>query len=180
MAGQYQVSNGLGRIPTLRLMTLVETGTRGVIGASSAAGYLDRVARIPADGIVATHEDAALLAVLVAHQRGLLGPKPDVVFACQYKPASRACQEAAAPDAVPRYTILNPVVVFEPPFFVKPVFGTLSGGARRIDDLRQLALLDGNGHARRYATIAEMMGPAPTDACGYLVEGAAERRRGNS
>jgi hypothetical protein len=133
-------------------------------------GYLDRVARIPADGIVATHEDAALLAALVAQQRRLPGPKPDVVFACQYKPASRACQEAAAPDAVPRYAILDPAVVFEPPFFVKPVFGTLSGGARRIDDLRQLTLLDGNGHARRYATIAEMMGLAPTDACGYLVE----------
>ncbi len=123
-----------------------------------AINYLDRVARIPTDGIVATHDNAALLAALVAHRRGLPGPTPEVVFACHYKPASRARQKAAAPAAVPRYAILGPSVVFEPPFIVKPVFGTLSGGARRIDDLGQLALLNGNGHARRYARVAEMIG----------------------
>lgn len=81
-----------------------------------------------------------------------------------------------APAAVPRYAILGPSVVFEPPFFVKPVFGTLSGGARRIDDLGQLALLDGNGHARRYAKVAEMIGLTVADACGYLVWDKVGRR----
>lgn len=135
-----------------------------------AIGYLDQIARIPADGVVATHDNAALLAALVAQRRGLPGPTPEAVFTCQYKPASRARQRAAAPGAVPRYAILDPSVVFELPFFVKPVFGTLSGEARRIDGMRQLVLLDGNNHARCYARVAEIMGLTVADACGYLVE----------
>lgn len=133
-------------------------------------GYLARVAGMPAHGVVATHDNAALLAALVAQRRGLPGPTPEAVFACQYKPASRGRQHAAAPGAVPRYAILDSSPFFEPPFFVKPVFGTLSGGACRIDALDELDRLPGNDHGRRYAAIAELMGLAPADACGYLME----------
>ncbi|MEA2234195.1 MAG: hypothetical protein QOD83_4011 [Solirubrobacteraceae bacterium] len=135
-----------------------------------AIGYLDGVASLPADGIVATHDNAALLAALAAQRRGLPGPKPEAVFACQYKPASRARQRVAVPHAVPRYAILDPSAAFEPPFFVKPAIGTLSGGARRIDDLRQLGIADGNGHASSYAPVAQLMGLSVVDACGYLME----------
>lgn len=136
-----------------------------------ADGYLERVAGLPADGVVASHDNAALLCALAARRRDLPGPTPEAVFACQYKPAARARERVAVPGAVPRHSILNgSTPSFNPPFFLKPVIGTLSGGARRIDDVRQLDRLDGNRYANRYAPIAALMGLAPTDACAYMIE----------
>lgn len=137
-----------------------------------AVRYLDELARFPADGVVATHDNAALLAAFVAQRRGLPGPTPEAVFACQFKPVSRAHQRAAAPTAVPGYAILDSAAALQPPFFLKPVIGTLSGGARRIDRLSQLHArgANGNAYANRYAPIAELMGLSAAEACGYLME----------
>jgi hypothetical protein len=119
--------------------------------------------------VVGTHENSVLLAALVAQRRGLPGPTPEAVFTCQYKPASRARQRQAAPQAVPRYAVFDGEA-FEPPFFLKPVISRNSSGARRIDDLSQLARLAVDDHARQYTAIAELMGLAPADACRYLME----------
>ncbi len=140
------------------------------LDALDVEAYLDAVATVPADGVVATHDNAALLCALAARRRGLPGPTPEAVFACQYKPASRKLQQAVLPSAVPRFALLDRSAVFEPPFFVKPAFGTLSGGVHRIDALHQLEAVRANGHARRYATIAAAMGLAPEDARGHLME----------
>ena len=132
--------------------------------------YLDAVGSVPADGVVATHDNAALLCALAAQRRGLPGPTPQAVFACQYKPVSRRHQQAVLPSAVPRFEILDRSAAFEPPFFVKPVFGTLSGDVHRIDALHQLDAVRPSYHARRYAAIAAEMGLAPEDARAHLVE----------
>ena len=134
------------------------------------AAYLDAVTSVPADGMVATHDNAALLCALAAQRRGLPGPSPEAVFACQYKPASRLRQRAVVPGAVPRFALLDRAAAFEPPFFVKPAFGTLSGGVHRIDALDQLDAVHSNGHAQRYAAVAALMGLAPADASGHLME----------
>jgi biotin carboxylase len=134
------------------------------------AAYVAALAAVPADGVVATHDNAALLCALVARSRGLPGPTPEAVFACQYKPASRRRQQVAVPGAVPRFAVLDRAAAFQPPFFVKPAFGTLSGGVHRIDSLRQLDDVRANGHSRRYASIAAAMGLEPSDACGHLME----------
>lgn len=135
-----------------------------------AVRYLDELARLPADAVVATHDNAALLAAIVAQRRGLRGPTPEAVFTCQFKPASRASQRVAAPQAVPGYAIFDPAAAFEPPFFLKPVFGTLSAGARRVDALSAVDVRDHVGYARRYAPIAGLMGLPAIEACGYLME----------
>ena len=140
------------------------------VGALDVGAYLDAVAGVPADGLVATHDNAALLCALAAQRRGLPGPTPEAVFACQYKPASRRRQQAVLPSAVPRFAILDRAAPFEPPFFVKPAFGTLSGGVHRIDSLEQLDAVQPTAHARRYGAIAAAMGLAPADACAHLME----------
>jgi hypothetical protein len=135
-----------------------------------AVRYLDELARFPADAVVATHDNAALLAAIVAQRRGLRGPTPEAVFTCQFKPASRASQRVAAPEAVPGYAIFDPAAAFEPPFFLKPVFGTLSAGARRVDALSEVDAREHVGYAQRYAPIAALMGLPVIEACGYLME----------
>ncbi len=110
------------------------------------------------------------LCALAAQRRGLPGPTPEAVFACQYKPASRRCQQAVLPSAVPRFAIFDRASAFEPPFFVNPAFGTLSGGVHRFDALHQLDALRPSCHARRYAAIAAAMGLAPADARAHLME----------
>jgi biotin carboxylase len=141
-------------------------------GPFDVAGYLDRLARLPADGVVGTHDNSALLAALAAERRGLPGPTPAAVFSCHYKPACRDRLRPVVGDALPRYAVFDGANAFEPPFFVKPVIGRNSGGARRVDDPAELrpAMLDDNAFARGFVPIAELMGLAPADAGRYLME----------
>jgi hypothetical protein len=133
--------------------------------------------QVPAHGVVGTKDRSALLASLVARGRGLPGPTPDALLACQHKPTSRALQAAAVPEATPRFAFLDGTPPsFPPPYFVKPVVGRLSQDTRRIDDPHGLEELDGwDAYREGYAAIAALAGFPRGEVAGYLAE---ELRRG--
>ena len=134
--------------------------------------FLAACEAIPADGIVATKDQSALLASLLTARRGRPGPATDALLACQHKPTSRALQRRVAPASTPRVAVLDGGrVPFSPPFFVKPVVGRLSEHARRIDTESDLAALpEPDGYARRYGEIAALAGASPDSARGFLAE----------
>jgi hypothetical protein len=133
--------------------------------------FLRECDALPADGVIGTKDRSALLAALVARRKGLPGPTPRAVATCQFKPTARAIELAAAPDATPRFTLLDGRPPFEPPFFVKPVVGRLSQHARRIDALSQLAELDDfDPYMEGYARIAELAGLHRHCVRGYIAE----------
>src|SRR5688572_10664427 len=137
--------------------------------------FLDECAAVPADGVVGTKDSSALLAALLGERRGLPGPTARALIACQHKPTSRALQERVAPEATPRFALLDPRAPYEAPFdvpfFVKPVVGRLSQNAFRIDDPRELlSLHEIDRYTARYADIAALAGADQADAHGFLAE----------
>ncbi|MBD0290681.1 MAG: ATP-grasp domain-containing protein [Thermoleophilia bacterium] len=135
------------------------------------AAFLAECERLPADGVVATKDQSALLAAILAERRGLPGPSPHALLACQHKPTSRELQRKVAPDATPRAALLDGGLPFSPPFFVKPVVGRLSQNVMQIDDEEDLAALpEPDGYARRYGAIAALAGAPPERAQGFLAE----------
>jgi biotin carboxylase len=135
------------------------------------AAFLAESERIEADGVVATKDQSALLAAILAERRGLPGPAPEALLACQHKPTSREIQRAVAPESTPRAALVGRALPFPPPFFVKPVVGRLSEGAVRVDRLEDLpALGSQDGYADRYAAIAALAGADPARAHGFLAE----------
>lgn len=133
--------------------------------------FLAACESIPADGVVGTKDQSALLAALLAERRGLRGPRPKALVACQHKPTSRAIQQEVAPEATPRFALLGEGLPFELPFFVKPVVGRLSQNAFRIDepgDLLGLHELD--EYTARYERIAALAGAGPAAVHGFLAE----------
>src|ERR671935_2288894 len=83
---------------------------------------LEAFAEVPADGVVGTKDRSALLAALLAERRGLRGPTPQALIACQHKPTSRRIQQRAAPAATPGFELLDGrPPSFAPRWFVKPV-----------------------------------------------------------
>lgn len=135
------------------------------------AAFLEECESVPADGVVGTKDQSALLAALLAERRGLPGPTPRALLALQHKPTSRALQRLVAPEATPRSEPLDGTPPFDPPFFVKPVVGRLSQSAYRIDDLAELAgLHEADGYTARYAEIAALAGADARDAHGFVAE----------
>jgi biotin carboxylase len=135
-----------------------------------AEAFLEHAATLPADGAVATKDRSALLAALVAERRGLPGPSPQAVVRCQHKPTARAVQREVAPEATPGFALVDGAPPFPPPFFVKPVTGRLSQGARRIDDVGQLAELPAEDrYERGWADLARLAGFSPGGGA-YLAE----------
>jgi hypothetical protein len=135
--------------------------------------FVDAQTARAVDGVVGTKDRSALLAALVAERSGRPGPGPAALLACQHKPTSRALQAQAAPEAVPRFALLDGDVAprgFSTPFFVKPVVGRLSENARRVDSLRGLRGLAEDGYPPRYARIAALAGFPEAAAHGFLVE----------
>jgi biotin carboxylase len=133
--------------------------------------FLDECDAIPADGVVGTKDRSSLLAALVAERRGLPGPSPRALIACQFKPTARALQRATVPSATPRFALLDGRPPFGPPFFVKPVVGRLSQRARRIEDPGQIERLeDMDAYMAGYARIAELAGLHPDAVRGFLAE----------
>ncbi len=133
--------------------------------------FLEACDGIPADGVVATKDRSALLASLLAERRGLPGPVPAALVACQHKPTSRAIQRQAVPEATPASVpVREAELPFRPPFFVKPVVGRLSENAHRIDELSQLRTLTEDGYPDRWAAIAELVGVPRSAAHGFLAE----------
>jgi hypothetical protein len=133
--------------------------------------FIEECDSIPADGVVGTKDRSALLAALIAERRGLPGPSPRALIACQFKPTARALQRATVPAATPRFALLDGRPPFGPPFFVKPVVGRLSQRARRIDDPAEIELLeDTDTYMTRYARIAELAGLHADAVRGFLAE----------
>jgi biotin carboxylase len=133
--------------------------------------FLDECDAIPADGVVGTKDRSSLLAALIAERRGLPGPTPRALIACQFKPTARALQRATVPSATPRFALPDGRPPFGPPFFVKPVVGRLSQRARRIEDPGQIEQLeDMDGYMAGYARIAELAGLHPDAVRGFLAE----------
>ena len=126
---------------------------------------------IPADGVIGSKDRSALLAALVAARRGLPGPRPEAIVACQHKPTSRSLQALAAPEAVPGFALLGGPAPFPYPFFVKPVVGRLSQSAVRVDEPEDLLFLDeATWYTNRYGQIAELAGFDPARVHGFLAE----------
>jgi hypothetical protein len=126
----------------------------------------------PADGVLGTKDRSALLAALLAERRGLPGPTPEALLACQYKPTARELQRRTAPAATPHFAVLDrddPPFAF--PFFVKPVVGRLSQSAVRIDSAADLRNLQENErYTRRYAEIAALAGADTGSFDGFIAE----------
>jgi hypothetical protein len=144
-------------------------------GGIDPAGVLDEASTLPADGVAGTKDRSALLAAVIAARRGLPGPSPQALFACQHKPTSRELQRQVVPDATPRFELVNGTPTLESPFFVKPVVGRLSQLARRIDDPAELAELPARDpYLTEYARLAELAG-LPTDGLhGFVAEELAQ------
>jgi hypothetical protein len=135
------------------------------------ASFLEACDAIPADGVVGTKDRSSLLAALVAERRGLPGPTPRALIACQFKPTARALQRATVPFATPRFALLDGRPPFGPPFFVKPVVGRLSQRARCIADPLEIeGLEDVDPYMTGYARIAELAGLHPDAVRGFLAE----------
>ena len=133
--------------------------------------FLDSIRDVPADGVVASKDQSALLASLVASRRGLPGPRPSALLACQNKPTSRLIQTGVAPEATPRFKVLNGDPPFPYPFFAKPVVGRLSQGARRIDEPLDLdGLQEADRYTSRYGDIAALAGADREIVHGFLAE----------
>jgi hypothetical protein len=133
--------------------------------------FLDAAELLPADGVIGTKDQSALLAALLAERRGLPGPTPQALIACQHKPTSREIQREVAPEATPDFALLDGRPPFAFPFFVKPVVGRLSQNAYRVDDPRALRdLHEIDRYTYRYATIAALAGARPEVAHGFIVE----------
>lgn len=133
--------------------------------------FLEECETIPADAVVGTKDQSALLAALLAERRGLPGPSPQALVACQHKPTARAVQRLVAPEATPDFAVLDGPAPFDVPFFVKPVVGRLSQNAFRIDDPRDvLDLHELDRYTTRYAEIAALAGADPAHAHGFIAE----------
>ena len=135
--------------------------------AFDAEEVLADLQRLPADGVVATKDRGALLAAVLAQRRGLPGPTPAAVAACQHKPTAREIQARAVPGATPSFVVVGEQPPpFGPPWFVKPAVGRLSEGVRRIDDLAALReRADGNRYASGWEAIARLGGVALDAHC---------------
>jgi ATP-grasp domain len=137
-------------------------------GGVDARALLGELASLPADGVVGTKDRSALLAALLAERRGLPGPSPRAIVSSQHKPTSRAIQQRVAPEATPRFALLDGEPPFPPPWWVKPVVGRLSQEARRADSVADLVgLAEEREYRDEYADLAEL---APDDVRGFLVE----------
>jgi ATP-grasp domain len=139
------------------------------------AAVLDEASSLPADGAVGTKDRSALLASVVTARRGLPGPTPDALFACQHKPTSRELQRRVVPEVTPRFEHLDGRPTLHPPFFVKPVVGRLSHLGRRIDDLSELAALPSHDpYLDAYARLAELAGLPTDELRGFVAEELVE------
>ena len=133
--------------------------------------FIETCDAIPADGVVGTKDQSALLASLIAERRGLPGPTPRALTACQFKPTARALERATVPGSTPRFALLDGRPPFGPPFFVKPVVGRLSQRAQRIDDPAEIErLADSDSYMTRFARIAALAGLHPDAVRGFLAE----------
>ena len=95
------------------------------------------------DGVTSSSDyPGATVAAAVATELGLPGPRPEDVVRCSHKLLSRERQREAAPEAVPWFAGVRydqaAQAELEYPCFVKPVKGSFSQHARRVDSREEL------------------------------------------
>jgi biotin carboxylase len=112
-----------------------------------ARRWVERLVRLArrrgVDAVISPHEQfGTLIAAEVARRLGLPGADPRAILTAQHKYHARAAIARIAPEIVPRFGALridaDPVAPLPFPFFVKPVKGTFSVLARRVDSLPEL------------------------------------------
>jgi ATP-grasp domain len=139
--------------------------------AADPAALLAEAESLQPAGVVGTKDQSALLAAIATERLGLPGPRPGPVLAVQHKPTARTVEREVAPEATPRFALLDSRPPFPFPFFVKPVVGRLSQNAFRIDAEEDLLRLPDPGpDVRRYAEIAALAGGDPAAVSGFLAE----------
>lgn len=91
-------------------------------------------------GVIGTDDYlACVLAPAIAAELGLPGPAPRAVLHCQHKYYSRCRQRELVPEATPAFVVASPwefhleAPPVPYPFFMKPVRGTFSVLAKRMD-----------------------------------------------
>ena len=100
----------------------------------------------PADGVARPRVTTPAASSLpwFAEELGLPGPSPNSVLRCSHKYYARLAQREVAPEATPRFQLIDPMTIedrpLELPFpvFVKPVKSWFSQHARQIDSLEEL------------------------------------------
>lgn len=123
-------------------------------------------------GIVAFDDyPASLLAVAIAERLGLPGPPLAAVVACNNKAWSRLLQANAAPEAVPRFQLIDPHRAWRPgeleldfPFWLKPIKSSMSYLGFRIAgyaDFEQALIRARAGLPAYSAAFQEFMEMAP-------------------
>ncbi len=135
-----------------------------------AGAFLAEYERVEADAVVATKDQSALLASILAARRGLPGPSPRSVLACQHKPTSRAIQRSVAPESTPAVALLgrdDPPLL---PYFVKPSVGRLSQGAVRVDTADDIPRQATDAYTERHAAIAAESGADVGNLHGLVAE----------
>ncbi len=135
-----------------------------------AGAFLAEYERVEADAIVATKDQSALLASILAARRGLAGPSPRSVLACQHKPTSRAIQRTVAPESTPAVALLGRDEPLPLPFFVKPSVGRLSQGAVRVNTTADVPGPTIDRYAVRHAAIAAESDADVGDLHGLVAE----------
>ena len=149
-------------------------GDADVVDGFDPDALVDEAESLPADGIFGSRDRSALLAAIVARRRGLPGPSPEAVLACQHKPTSRRIQQEVAPEAVPRFGLVDPGAPFALPFFVKPVVGRLSQGAREVREAADLPGAARDGYVQSFERMAQLAGAGPLRFDGLLAEQLVE------
>jgi hypothetical protein len=108
-----------------------------------ALAWIERTAAGAIDGVFSASDyPGSTLAAAIATRLSLSGSRPEHVLRASHKYYSRRAQREVAPEAVPRFALLRPGgsarVPFPFPVFVKPVKGSYSVLARRMDAQSEL------------------------------------------
>lgn len=97
----------------------------------------------------------AAAAALLAGRLGLPGPRPESVLRAAHKFLSRIAQRDTIPEATPDFRLVDPTAAADPlplPYFLKPVKGSFSILARRIDRPGELAAFLARPSVREFLT----------------------------
>ncbi|MGH2369618.1 MAG: ATP-grasp domain-containing protein [Chloroflexota bacterium] len=118
-------------------------------GAFEALGFVEdalrEYSRQPIDGVTSSSDyPGCLVAAAIASELGLPGPRPEQVLRCSHKYYARLAQQEAAPEATPRFSLIDPqrlrpdALELEFPLFVKPVKSWFSVFARQVESFDAL------------------------------------------
>jgi hypothetical protein len=141
----------------------------------------------PAGIIAADDYPATLLAASIRGAVGLPGPSFESILMCSHKGWSRLLQRDVAPEAVPRFQLIDPHATLRAedlelrfPFWVKPVKSALSYLGFRVTSPAELAQVQARARAElpRYArAFSEMLAMSGRRS---RLRSRARRARGSS